>query len=262
MANLRALSDHSAGGGFLQISDTDTLLIGGLDCAGSIDLNGTLSFDGPGTIDTSGNNDLTINTGTQDVLVTAANVDLDTNVSTLAIPAATSLTLGGVAITSANFTAPAIDIVFGDGTTNGDPYHTHTDVTAENELTVDGLTTATLNQYEACYVSANNTVLATDCSVATGTFLTATTAGVYNGNAGEIVYAGKVEVQFETGLTLIAGEIANLSWTTAGYYTNLVPTNGSKNFQTKAGIILDTSLYVNPTWRCVMLIQPAKPILK
>jgi len=233
----------------------------GIDCAGNIDLNNTLSFDAAGTIDTSGNNNLTINTGTQDVLVTADTVDLQTNVTTLDVPDQTGFSIGGTALTTVLWTATAVDIVFGGPASNADAYHTHASVASADQIIVGGLTTAAMSQYQSGYVSANNTITPTDCSSATGTYLTATFAGVYDGTANEIVNAGKIVVQFDAGLAPapVAGDPAILSWNNAGQFRNRPPAVGSGDFFTWAGIVLDASTYAG-TQRCTILIQPSRPV--
>lgn len=233
----------------------------GIDSGGSIDLAGTLSFDAAGTIDTSGNNNLTINTGTQNVLVTAGTVDLRTNVTILDVPSNTGFSIGGTALTTTSFTSTAADIIFGDGTGDADPYHTHGSSGSADQVVIDGLTTTAMSQYQAGYVSANNTVTPTDCSSGTGTYLTATFAGVYDNTAGEIVNAGKVEVQFDGSLTPapVAGDPAILSWVNSGQFRNRPPASGSGNFWTWAGTVLDASTY-GTNQRCVIIIQPNRPI--
>jgi len=233
----------------------------GIDSGGSIDLAGTLSFDAAGTIDTSGNNDLTINTGTQDVLVTADTVDLQTNVTTLDVPSNTGFSIGGTALTTTAFTATAADIIFGDGTGDADPYHTHSSAAAADQVVIDGLTTTAMSQYQSGYVSANDTVSPTDCSSATGTYLTATFAGVYDNTAGEVVNTGQVEVQFDAGLSPapVAGDPAILSWVNSGQYRNRPPAAGSGHFFTWAGIVLNASTY-GASQRCMIVIQPSRPV--
>ena len=233
----------------------------GIDSGGNIDLAGTLSFDAAGTIDTSGNNNLTINTGTQDVLVTAGTVDVQTNVTTLDVPDGTGFSIGGTALTTTSWTATAADIIFGDGTGDADPYHTHGSSGSADQVVIDGLTTTAMSQYQAGYVSANNTVSPTDCSSATGTYLTSTFAGVYDNTTGEIVNAGKVEVQFDGSLTPAptAGDPAILSWVNSGQFRNRPPAAGSGNFWTWAGTVLDASTY-GTNQRCVIIIQPNRPI--
>jgi hypothetical protein len=233
----------------------------GIDSAGSIDLAGTLSFDAAGTIDTSGNNNLTLDAGTASVLATAGTVDLQSNVVTLDVPDQTGFSIGGTALTTTLWTATAVDSVFGGPASNADAYHTHSGGgSASNQMTVTGLTTATVSQYYAVYISANNTVTHCDARdpVSGGSLTASTFAGVYNGVAGEIIYRGKVEVQFEAALTPAAGDTAFLSWSIPGLFTNVAPTNGSKDFNTVVGTILDNTNYAG-TQRCVILISPDVP---
>lgn len=235
----------------------------GIDSAGNIDLNDTLSFDGVGNIDTSGSNQLNISSGTANTVFTAGTVDLQTNVTTLDVPSGTGFSIGGTALTTTSFTATAADIIFGDGTGDADPYHTHSSAAAADQIVLDGLTTTAMSQYQAAYVSANDTVSPTDCSSGTGTYLTATFAGVYDGNAGEVVNTGKVEVQFDASLVPapVAGDPAILSWVNNGQFRNRPPGSGSGNFWTWAGTVLDASTY-GTNQRCVILIQPNRPIAR
>ena len=235
----------------------------GIDSGGSIDLVGTLSFDAAGTIDTSGNNNLTLSAGTASVLVTAGTVDLRTNVTTLDVPSGTGFSIGGSALATANWTKTAVDIVLGDGTGNADAYHTHTITGAADQILVSGLTTTAMTQYQAGYISADNTITPTDCSSATGSYLTATFAGVYDNTAGEAVNGGKIVVQFDSGLSPapVAGDPAILSWVNSGQYRNRPPASGSGNYFTWAGIVLDASTYAG-TQRCTILIQPSRPVLR
>jgi hypothetical protein len=254
MANRRAITFDGVNFRNVEISDTDNLLVG------NIDLNSTLSFNAAGFIDTSGNNDLTINTGTADLEVTAGEVDLASSVTTLDVPSGTGLKIGGIALTTVNWTAAAANIVFGNGVGNADPYHAHTIIT-KNDLSVDGLITGAMAQYQAGYVSANNTISPTDCSSATGSFVSSTFAGVYDNIANEIVNVGKVEVQFDAALAPApaAGDPAVLSWVNGGQFRNRPPLVGSGNWLTRAGIVLDASTYgVNQ--RCWILIQADRPI--
>jgi hypothetical protein len=233
----------------------------GIDSAGNIDLNNTLSFDAAGFIDTSGNNDLTISTGTQDVLVTAGTVDLQTNVTTLDVPSNTGFSIGGTPLTSVLWTATAHDTVFGGPASNADAYHTHASASAADQIILGGLTTAAMSQYQAGYVSANNTITPCDASTGTGTYLTATFAGVYDTTAGELVNAGKIEVQFDAALAPapVAGDPAILSWVNNGQFRNRPPAAGSGHFFTWAGIVLDASTY-GANQRCIIVIQPNRPI--
>lgn len=133
--------------------------------------------------------------------------------------------------------------------------------TAEDQLAITGLDTSAMGDNQAAYVSSDLTVSPTDCSRTTGTFLTATFAGVYIGIPGKIVNVGKAVVRFDAGLSPapVAGEVANLSWVNAGQFRNDAPQTGLKDFMTKAGIILDASTYAT-TQTCTILLQPAKPI--
>lgn len=231
----------------------------GIDSAGNIDLAGTLSFDAAGTIDTSGNNNLTLSAGTASILATAGTVDLRTNVTTLDVPTNTGFSIGGTALTSTLWTATAVDIVFGGVASNADAYHTHTVTGAADQIIIDGLTTAAMSQYQAGYVSSNLTVTPTDCSSASGSYQKATFSGVYDNSAGEMVNAGKITVQFDAALTVAAGNPAILSYTNAGQFTNVPPAAGTGHYLTRAGIILDTTLYAT-VQRCVVLLQPERPI--
>jgi len=233
----------------------------GIDCGGNIDLNGTLSFDAAGTIDTSGNNNLTVDAGSASVLVTAGTVDLQTNVTALDVPSNTGFSIGGTALTTTSFTATAADVIFGDGTGDADPYHTHGSAASADQIVLDSLTTAAMSQYQAGYTSSDNTVSPTDCSSTSGTYLTATFTGVYDGVSGEMVNAGKVEVQFDTGLTPapVAGDPAILSWVNTGQFRNRAPASGSGHFLTWAGVVLDASNY-STNQRCVVILQPNRPV--
>jgi len=233
----------------------------GIDCGGTIDLATTLSFDAAGTIDTSGNNNLTLDAGTANVLVTAGTVDLRTNVTTLDVPSNTGFSIGGTPLTSVLWTATSHDVVFGGPASNADAYHTHASAAAADQIIVGGLTTAAMSQYQAGYVSANNTITPTDCSSATGTYLTATFAGVYDNVAGSMVNAGKIEVQFDAGLAPapVAGDPAILSWNNSGQFRNRPPAAGSGNFFTWAGVVLDVSTY-GANQRCTIVIQPSRPV--
>jgi hypothetical protein len=232
----------------------------GIDSGGAIDLVGTLSFDAAGTIDTSGNNNLTLDSGTASILATAGTVDLQTNVTTLDVPDQTGFSIGGSALTTTLWTATGVDTVFGGPAVNADAYHTHSGGTASNTFVVSGMTTAAVSQYYACYISANNTVAHCDArdTGAGGSYQKATFAGVYGGTSGEIVVGGKVEVQFEAALTVAAGDPAFLSWSTVGLFTNVPAANGSKDFQTLVGTILDTTNYAG-SQRCVVLINAQEP---
>jgi hypothetical protein len=237
----------------------------GIDSAGNIDLNNTLSFDGAGTIDTSAtNNDLTINVGTGHVHATAALVDLRTSVTLLDIPAGsvsalTGLSIGGTKITTANFTAPNMDTLLNGS--NADALHTHSAVDAD-QVRVAGMTTAGMTTYYAGYISANDTILPTDCSSATGTFATSSFAGVYDGTAGTMITNGKVEVQFIAGIVgMVAGDPAILSWTSAGRFTNSATGSPGGTFITRVGTVLNTSTYgVNQ--RCTIVIHAQAPSKK
>lgn len=132
----------------------------------------------------------------------------------------------------------------------------------KNVLNIDGLITAAMVQYQAGYISANNTIAPTDCSSATGTFQSATFAGVYNNVSGEIVNRGKVEVRFDTGLTTpvpAAGQPAILSWLTNGQFRNKPPALKSGDYLTHAGTILDASNYL-VNQRCLIILNPDTPI--
>ena len=254
-ANVDATSGIDVTGAALTVDSN------GIDSAGSIDLNGTLSFDGVGNIDTSGNNQLNISSGTADTVLTAGTVDLQTNVTTLDVPSGTGFSIGGTALTTTSWTATAADIIFGDGTGDADPYHTHGGAGSADQIVIDGLTTTAMSQYQAGYISANDTISPTDCSSATGTYLTSTFAGVYDNTTGEIVNAGKVEVQFDGSLTPAptAGDPAILSWVNSGQFRNRPPAAGSGNFWTWAGTVLDASTY-GTNQRCIIVIQPNRPI--
>ena len=132
---------------------------------------------------------------------------------------------------------------------------------AKNQFLVDGLITTAMSQYQAGYISANNTISPTDCSAATGTFQTATFCGVYAGVSGEMVQGGKIEVQFDGGLSPapVAGNPANLSWINSGQFRNDAPDPKSENFLTKAGVILNASGY-STNQRCVIVIDTDVPI--
>ena len=235
----------------------------GIDSGGSIDLAGTLSFDAAGTIDTSGNNDLTINTGTQDVLVTADTVDLQTNVTTLDVPSNSGFSIGGTPLTSTLWTATGHDAVFGGPASNADAYHTHASASAADQIIIGGLTTTAMSQYLAGYVSANNTITPCDASTGTGSYLTATFAGVYDTTAGELVNAGKIEVQFDAALAPapVPGDPAILSWVNNGQFRNRPPAAGSGHYFTWAGVVLDASTY-GTNQRCIVIIQPSRPIMR
>lgn len=236
----------------------------GIDCAGSIDLNGILSFDGVGTIDTSGNNNLSISTGTANLLVTAGTVDLQTNVTTLDVPDQTGFSIGGTALTTTLWTATGVDAILGGPASNADAYHTHSSLAAKNVLTLDGLTTTGLTQYYATYVSANNTVSHTNANGGGGaTFLTASFAGVYVGGSGEIVSNGKCLAQFDAGLSPapVAGDPVILSWVTNGRFRNRPPAAGSGHYMTIVGNVLDASTYAG-TAQCTIIIHPNQPVLR
>lgn len=244
----------------------------GIDTLGNIDLNGTLSFDGVAAsiIDTSGNNNLSITVGTGTLSATADLVDLRTNVKLLDIPAgsaalATGLSIGGTKITTANFTAPNVDILLNGS--NADALHTHAAVDA-GQVVVSGLTLTVSTQYYCYYVSGNNAATYTDAS-ATGTFLTATFAGVHDTASadGTLVNAGKVEVQLVAGLVgpnppaPAAGRPVFLSPASVGRLTTGIPTSGSNEYMTRVGIILDASTY-GLNQRCTVLLQPDRPLLR
>jgi len=188
-----------------------------------------------------------------DIYATSTLVDLQTNVTTLDVPSGTGFSIGGVALTTPNFTSSNVDTLL-DGS-NADGLHYH------EELKINGLDTSAMVQYQAGYVSADNTISPTDCSAATGSFKSATFVGVYNAVIGEVVNSGKVEVQFDAALVPapVAGDPAILSWVNPGQFRNDVPIKNSNNFQTKAGIILDASNY-GGNQRCVIIIDPDVPV--
>jgi len=232
---------------------------------GSIGTSGSIFqfTGGAGSVIASGNLTLNAGSGANNVLANASLVDLRTNVTTLDVPSGTGFSIGGSALATANWTKTAVDIVLGNGTGNADAYHTHTITGAADQIIVSGLTTTAMTQYQAGYISADNTITPTDCSSATGSYLTATFAGVYDSTAGEAVNGGKIVVQFDAALAPapVAGDPAILSWVNSGQYRNRPPASGSGNYFTWAGIVLDASTYAG-TQRCTILIQPSRPVLR
>ena len=84
---------------------------------------------------------------------------------------------------------------------------------------------------------------------------------MYDTTAGELVNAGKIEVQFDAALAPapVAGDPAILSWVNAGQFRNRPPAAGSGNFFTWAGVVLDASTY-GANQRCIIVIQPGRPV--
>lgn len=235
----------------------------GIDCGGGIDLNGTLSFDGVAAsiIDTSGNNALSINVGTSTLTTTAGLVDLRTSTTALDVPSGTAFRIGGVALTTANFTAPNIDTLLNGS--NADALHTHAIGTA-GQVVVSGIDTSGTSQYYATYISANNVASSTDVSSGSGSFMTASFAGVCEAApavGGALVTNGKVEVQFEAALTIAAGDPALLSWSTAGKFTNDASGAPGGTYITRVGTVLDTTSY-GSNQRCEIIIHAQSPAKK
>ena len=224
--------------------------------SGNVNIENDLILLQGGTINTTLNNDLNISAGLGNVNFSCTEVDIRTNVTSLDIPSGVGLKIGGIALTTLNWTAPNVDILL--NSSNADTLHYHS---GTNQLRINGLTTIAMAQYQAGYISADNTITPTDCSAATGTFKSATFAGVYNAVVGEIVKDGKIIVRFDAALVPAptAGEPAILSWINPGQFRNDTPAKHSNNFQTKAGIILDASTYgINQ--RCTILIDPDVPL--
>ena len=132
--------------------------------------------------------------------------------------------------------------------------HVHAGLDILGRIRVPGITTAGITQYHAGYVSANNTILPTDCSLATGSVAKATFAGVFDGAAGTMITDGIVEVQFDNGLGCAAGDLVALSWTNPGHFTNNIVGGGVGTFLTRIGVILDNTNYAASD-RCVILLN-------
>jgi hypothetical protein len=228
------------------------------DCiaAGNVDIVGTvLSFNGAATIDTSAAGNLGINVGANSVILTAALADLRTGVTALDVPTGIGFMIGGSALTTAAFTALNVDALL-KNLSNVDTLHSH------GVVRKFGLTTGGIAQYLAGYVSADNTVLATDASVASGTEPKATCFGVYDGVASSMVLSGAVVVQFEAGLVApapTAGQPVFLSWTTAGKFVNDASTAPSDSYVTYCGIMVDASTY-GVAQRCTISLMPQRPV--
>ena len=119
--------------------------------------------------------------------------------------------------------------------------------------------TAAMAKGQASYVSADDTFTPTDASTGTGTFQTATFAGVYAGVDGQIITNGIVEVLFDGGLGVVAGDPALLSWVNAGQFRNGPPGAGSGHFNALVGEVVNASLY-GATGRAVITIHRAPPV--
>ncbi len=132
---------------------------------------------------------------------------------------------------------------------------------AANEVRITGLNTAAMITYQAAYVSGNNVVSPTDASSATGTSISATFVGVYDGTAGTVLNCGKAEVQFDAALAPLPGQLAFLSIINAGQFSNSPPPAGSGSWSTKVGIIVDNTNYAF-VQRCVIVLQPERTVFR
>jgi hypothetical protein len=236
----------------------------GIDCAGGIDLDGALGFDGvtASSINTSGNNPLSITVGTNTLDVTAGLVDLRTAVTALDVPSGTAFMIGGTALTAAGFTATNVDTLL-DGS-NADALHTHAAATA-TKVEITGLNTTACTSGYGAYISASNTAASAICKPSGSSFKSATFAGVcdiVHGSTGSLIVNGTTIVQFETGLTVAAGEPALLSMLaggTSGKFTNTPASAAAGSFITRVGTILSTSTY-GTDQKCTILIQAQSPV--
>jgi hypothetical protein len=150
-----------------------------------------------------------------------------------------------------------VRIKFGNATFTDDG-----DIVGPQEQTrLTGLDTTAMSQYLAAFISNANVATPIDCSAATGSDLKATFAGVYSGLPGILIASGRADVKFDAALAPppAAGEIAFLSYTTAGQFTNVAPLAGSGAWSSRGGIILDHTTY-GTTQTCTILIQPSAPI--
>jgi len=136
------------------------------------------------------------------------------------------------------------------------------DLTQFNDLEqviIIGKDTTAMTAGYAAYVSGNSTFMPTNADHLAGSFLTSTFAGVYAGTAGQIVVGGIVEVLFDAGLGVVAGDPAVLSWITPGKFRNTRPISGSGHYYTLVGEVENATLYAT-TGRVTIILHPAPPI--
>lgn len=125
---------------------------------------------------------------------------------------------------------------------NGDPYHTHSNVQASS-IDMTGFTLwATPVVGEIGYISAT----ATAAKAQANSFSTANAIGVYAGTAGTLLaLVGTQSLFFDAGLTTVtAGQRVWLSSTTAARVTNVEPSSG---FSLELGTVFDGTGYNNGT---------------
>ncbi len=98
---------------------------------------------------------------------------------------------------STNVTAANLGTLTAGTASNADTLHTHAGLGIMTGLTTTGLASGDIG-----YISANNTIVKTDNTVA----IKSRFAGVNTGTAGALQVSGPVLVNFSTGLTPIAGD--------------------------------------------------------
>lgn len=161
------------------------------------------------------------------------------------------LWVGGTQLADATtVTAASVDIVFGDGTGDANPYHTHAGMPV-----VTGFDTTTNSMLAGQVGYCTDTNMRVKQAIANNTELEATAIGFYEGPAGSMTTGGMIAAALFVGtLSITSGQKCYISGVTAGSLTNVSPTTNN-HWIAEVGVIIDQSNYAGSS-TCKILYQP------
>lgn len=230
--------------------------------------SGSLDIDGAGvTIDSTAAFSIDGNSASN-VSTTSADLTLSTITSgTLVIESAGSLTFddGNNAGAAIPFSANSTEVSnwrsqFANETILGSILESASSSgPASNSLTLTGLTTTALTGAgQVAYLSGNDTAGLADAN----TLAASRTIGVYDGNSGEIVVAGRVDVQLDDAGAPSAGDPIYLDANGAanGRGTATAPTT-SGDYVVFLGYVIDATGYTSAGDTVEIFLQMDRPVL-